>query len=57
MTQTDPVTYNQNLIASPHMNDRLIENLFLLNNSKINTLIVFGTHNLGAAQYILEHQN
>jgi hypothetical protein len=32
------------LIASPHMNDRLIENPVLLNNLKINTLYIFGIY-------------
>jgi hypothetical protein len=31
------------------MNDRLIENLILLNNLKINTLYIFGIYSLGAA--------
>ena len=39
------------------MNNRLIEILFLLNNWKINTSIIFRTHNLGAAKYILKCQN
>ena len=38
------------------MNDRLSENPFELNNLKINTLYVFVTHDLGAAQYISKCQ-
>ena len=39
------------------MNDRLIENLILLNDLKINISCRFGTHNLGAAQIILKYKN
>jgi hypothetical protein len=36
------------------MNNRLIENLVLFNNLKINTLYIFEIYSLGVAQYILE---
>ena len=45
------------LIANPHMNDRLIENLILLNDLKINILCRFRTHDLGAVQVILKYKN